>query len=124
MSRRYRKPRPDIDRLAKRYFVYFLRDAGGTPIYIGRSSGVAARIKAHHSTIDHSGVPEDLKARWLLDVRSVDLMGPFTWDEAVAEERRQIGLNQPRGNRQLTTRDHRPAVAAHSRRLALEGGRA
>lgn len=110
--------RPDIDRAAKRYFVYFLRDVTGTPVYIGRSCNVAARIRSHHSTLSHRGIREDLRATWVLEVRAVSMIGPFTWDEAVAEERRQIELNQPRGNRQLTARDHRPATAARSRAAA------
>lgn len=116
---RWRRPiRPGIDKDTARYFVYFLRDADGVPVYIGRSCDVAARIRAHHANIDHPGIPEDRRTTWLLDCRSVSMLGPFTWDEAVARERAEIERHQPRANRDLTARDRRPAVAARSARAA------
>lgn len=95
--------RPPIDHTAPRYFVYFLRDANGAPVYIGRSCNVAARIKAHAAN------------DWITEVRSVDMTGPYTWREACDEERRQIEAHQPRANRDLTARDRRPAIAARSK---------
>lgn len=80
-------PRPPIDYEARRYFVYTLSDAAGAPVYVGRSCNVASRIKAH-STTD-----------WITDVRSVSMVGPFTWDEVCAEEYRQIRTKLPRANR-------------------------
>ncbi len=96
--------RVDIDRTAVRYFVYTLADADGKPVYIGRSCNVAARIKAHASG----------GAEWVTGVRSVSMIGPFTWDDAVREERAAIERSQPRANKALTARDHRPAIAARS----------
>lgn len=110
--------RPDIDRAAVRYFVYCLRDASGRPVYIGRSCNVAARLRGHYSNATHRHAPTRLRTQWLFDVRSVFMVGPFTWDGAVAEERRQIELEQPRGNIGLTARDHRPLVAARSAKAA------
>jgi predicted GIY-YIG superfamily endonuclease len=80
-------PRAELDREARRYFVYTLSDAAGTPIYVGRSCNVAGRIRAHASTA------------WISDVRDVSMVGPFTWDEACAEEFRQIRTKLPRENR-------------------------
>lgn len=113
--RRWKEHRPAINRAAKRYFVYQLLGADGTPIYIGRSCNVAARIRAHVSDAEHQfSAAATRKALWLIDVRSVTMCGPFTWDEAVKEERRQIEENQPWGNLDLTARDHRPMAAARS----------
>lgn len=107
-------PRPDLDRTARRYFVYTLSDACGVPVYIGRSCNVAARLRGHHSNATHSDELTRARTAWLFDVRSVSMVGPFTWDEAVAEERRQIEVEQPRGNTSLTARDHRRHVAVAS----------
>jgi len=120
MTRRRRTPRAELDPAAARYFVYSLLDAEGAPVYIGRSCNVANRIRAHYSDATHPNDPNAaVKAEWLRDVRSLSMVGPFTWGGAVAEERRQIERSQPRGNRDLTARDHRPAVASRSRRAAL-----
>lgn len=115
-SRGHKVQRPEIDRSAKRYFVYRLLDAEGSPVYIGRSCNVAARIRAHHSDAVHPYAEANVGARksWIFDVRAVDMVGPFTWDEAVRIERDQIERQQPRGNRDLTARDHRPAIARRS----------
>jgi predicted GIY-YIG superfamily endonuclease len=96
--------RPDLDRTAVRYFVYFLCDASGKAIYIGRSCNVPARIRSHHAEAAHESETYDryLKREWFFDVRSVSLAGPFTWDDAVKRERAEIELHQPRGNRDLT----------------------
>lgn len=103
----------DIDRDAVKYFIYFLLDGDGVPVYIGRSCNVAARIRAHHATIAHPGMRS---AIWLHECCSVTMIGPFSWDEAVARERVEIEQWQPRGNRALTARDHRPGVARRSAR--------
>lgn len=116
---RARVTRPDLDKSAVRYFVYTLTDEGGTPVYIGRSCNVAARLRAHHSNATHPHSPTRARAAWLFDVRGVSMVGPFTWDGAVAEERRQIERSQPRGNISLTARDHRPGVAVRSASRAV-----
>lgn len=109
--------RPDIDRAAIRYFVYFLRDASGAALYIGRSCNVAQRIRAHVSDATHPFDPaKAAKAEWLREVRSVDMVGPFTWRESIDRERAEIEKHQPRGNIALTARDPRLAVALASRR--------
>lgn len=102
LSARYhrrRRPRAEIDRDAKRYLIYFLRDAAGDVVYIGRSCDVKGRIRAHYSDATHT-YSADLRDRkaWLFDVRSLSVIGPFTWDEAVARERAEIERHQPRGN--------------------------
>lgn len=99
---RRREPRPDIDRSLVRYFVYTVSDADGVPLYIGRSCNVRQRLMAHHGNLSHCGVPDELKPKWLLEARSVSLVGPFAWRKACDEERRLIELHQPRGNRQFT----------------------
>lgn len=117
--RRWRGPRAAIDKTAKRYFVYQLLGADGTPIYIGRSCNVAARIRSHVSDAERQFGDSSAavrKALWIMDVRSVSMVGPFAWAEAVKEERRQIELEQPWGNIDLTARDHRPMLAARSLR--------
>lgn len=115
MSRRPAS-RPDLDRHATRYFVYRLLDGAGRALYVGRSCNVAARIRAHHSSATATFGPafELAKREWFFDVRSVDMEGPFTWDAAVSVERRRIEQHQPRGNRAMTARDHRPGVAQRS----------
>lgn len=119
---RHRGGKPEIDRAAVRYFVYFLRDAQGIPIYIGRSCNVAARIRAHYgkASAKFEGADPYRARDWLFDVRSVSLVGPFTWDGAKERERAEIERHQPRGNREFTARDHRPAVAHRS--AARAGG--
>lgn len=114
MRSRYRARRPDLDREAVRYFVYRLHDADGVIVYVGRSCDVPSRIRAHYSTIDHRGVPDDRKATWLLDCRGVSMLGPFTWNDACKTERAEIELHQPRGNRMHTK--------AHGYRPLSEGG--
>ncbi len=103
-----------FDPTAERYFVYTALDSRGRALYIGRSCNVAARLRSHHSTLNHQGVPDRLKAKWILEARDLRLIGPFTWKEAVRVEREQIEHYQPTGNRDLTARDRRPAVAARS----------
>ena len=103
----------DVDRVSSKYFVYTLSDAEGAPIYVGRSCNVAARIKAHIDDARHSPYgPRDaaFKASWVRDIRTVSMDGPFTWDEAVAEERRQIKSKLPRGNRTGMPRAHQLAA--------------
>lgn len=78
----------DIDYVSRKFFVYTLSDAAGDPVYVGRSQKVTERLKSYERT----GVA------WFRDVRSVSMDGPFTWDEAVAEERRQIKAKLPRAN--------------------------
>jgi predicted GIY-YIG superfamily endonuclease len=98
---------------AKRYFVYTLADEAGAPLYVGRSCDVASRIKAHIADAAHSPYgPRDsaFKASWVFDIRSVTMNGPYTWDGAVAEERRQIKSKLPRGNRTGMPRAHQLAV--------------
>jgi predicted GIY-YIG superfamily endonuclease len=98
---------------AKRYFVYTLSDAAGAPLYVGRSCDVASRIKAHFSDATASPYgPRDsaFKASWVYDIRSVTMDGPFNWDGAVAEERRQIKSKLPRGNRTGMPRAHQLAA--------------
>lgn len=111
--------RPDLDREAVRYFVYFLLDENGIPVYIGRSCNVANRIRAHTSDALHPDTPgRARKAEWLPLVRSVTMVGPFTWDDSVSRERAEIERHQPQGNIDLTARDRRPAVARRSARAA------
>ena len=113
--RRYRTQRPPIDPDALRYFVYRLHDGSGQVLYVGRSCNVAARIRAHHSDATHQFSEEAArKALWFADVRSVTMVGPFTWDGAVVRERDEIERLQPTGNRDFTARDHRPRAAARS----------
>lgn len=88
-----------------RYFVYFLRDVQGEALYVGRSCNVAGRIRAHYSDATHQfDAVKASKALWFVDVRSVDMVGPFLWTEAVAVEREHIERLQPVGNIALTRR--------------------
>ena len=103
---------PSLDKTTKRYFVYTLRDADGAPVYVGRSCNPRSRIREHYRNRDC--LVEGFRTAWILDVRSVDLTGPYTWDEAVAAERDAIERLQPRGNRQMTARDWRPSIARRS----------
>ena len=90
-------PDREIRREGRQYFVYRLHDAAGNVVYVGRSCDVAGRIRRHHAV----GKP------WIFDVRSVTMLGPFTWDEVVVEERQEIERLEPRGNIALTPRDGR-----------------
>lgn len=114
-GRRWRERR-EVDPEVVRYFVYFLCDADGIPVYIGRSCNVPQRIRAHHAKASSLTEGWDTyRARdWFFDVRSVDMVGPFNWRDVVKRERAEIERHQPRGNRDLTARDHRPAVAMRS----------
>lgn len=114
--------RRELDREAKRNFVYFLLDAHGAPLYIGRSSNVRSRIRKHYGEASAEVETHDIyrKRDWFFQVRSVSLLGPFNWDEAIKRERAEIERHQPIGNVGLTARDHRPAVAYRS--AARAGG--
>jgi predicted GIY-YIG superfamily endonuclease len=98
MGKPFKRSIPDPE--ARRYFVYTLTDADGDPVYVGRSCNVGERIRAHYSETENPYTAAGkAKAIWLPDVRSVSMVGPFTWDEAVKEEGRQIRSKRPRGNR-------------------------
>jgi excinuclease UvrABC nuclease subunit len=87
-------------------FVYYLCDADGTPIYIGRSADVTRRIRQHNCHATRSDNPNfNDKWRWFFDVRSVSMFGPMPHANALAFERHQIEMAQPRGNIKLTRRD-------------------
>lgn len=109
----WRRERPPIDPTLSRYFVYQLRDEQGTPIYVGRSCDVAARLRSHYSKLTHR-FENTPRPTWLVDARSVAMVGPYTWDEACRVERAQIEAYQPRGNRMHTK--------AHGYRPLAEGG--
>lgn len=104
------------DKTTAKYFVYFLNDANGNAVYIGRSIDPEARFRAHRSNQGHPMQSIDTSA-WFGDVDHMETIGPFPWDEAVAVEREEIGKHQPPANRDLTARDHRPAVAAASQKI-------
>lgn len=110
--------RPDLDRSTVRHFVYFLLDGDGVPVYIGRSCNVRARIQTHARNSTQPVNPEQNAAEWFHEVRDVTMVGPFAWDDVVRREREEIERHQPRGNRSLTARDHRPFVAGRSARRA------
>lgn len=114
------RERPDLDRKAVRYFVYHLLDSEGSPLYIGRSCNVAARIQSHYRSATAEVGPEFelAKREWFGFVRAVTMHGPYTWDQAVKHERADIERHQPRGNRALTARDYRTGVAIRSSRNA------
>lgn len=95
------RPRADLNRKAVRNFIYRLHDAEGTVLYVGRSCNVAHRIRAHVSEACHEGPKALRKALWLGDVRSVSMFGPFSWDDAVREERAEIERLMPYGNVQF-----------------------
>lgn len=92
----HRRPKPPVDKEARLWFIYSLDDAAGVPIYVGRSVNVAARIRGHDY---EARTVAPYKAEWLPDVRGVSMTGPYTYDQAVREERRQIKTLGPRGNR-------------------------
>jgi excinuclease UvrABC nuclease subunit len=95
------------------HFVYTLSDSEGRPVYVGRSCKVRDRIRTHAS--EAKWKPE--KA-WVYDVRTVSMAGPYTRKVAIKIERDTIERLQPRGNRAMTARDHRPGVAYRSARRA------
>lgn len=106
-----------VDRDEARFFVYFLSDDAGEVIYVGRSRDVAMRLRAHYCDASNPDITQsERKALWLMDVRSVDVIGPFTWNGAVAEERRHIKRLEPYGNIQHTRRN--PALIANGVRRA------
>lgn len=93
VRRRRRTPRPDLDRTVRRYFVYWLYDGSGQCLYIGRSCNVPARIRVHLADTD-----------WATNIRSVQMTGPYTWDEAVAAEWKAIKRENPPHNIEGTPR--------------------
>lgn len=102
MRRRRRSKADSPHYLAgRRFMVYRLLDATGTPLYVGRSCDVRKRIKAHHAEASAPDVAHDRyrKRDWFFDVRDVSMRGPFTWEEAVRVEREEIERHQPLGNR-------------------------
>lgn len=96
---------PAIDADRPRFFVYYLNDADGNTLYVGRSSDVARRLKAHHYHAQGGGPVHWRKADWFFDVRDVSMVGPFGWQLACATERSEIRRLQPRGNVKHTRRD-------------------
>lgn len=89
-----------------RQFVYYLLGADGAALYVGRSSDVVRRIGQHNR---HAEQPENPiyggKAAWFFDVRSVSMVGPMSWAQAIVLERQEITRLQPRGNVRHTRRD-------------------
>lgn len=105
------------DKTTAKYYIYFLNDVDGNPIYIGRSVDPASRLRTHRNNQGNpNGGPLDTSS-WFPLVDHMETIGPFPWDEAVAVEREEIGKHQPLANRDLTARDHRPAVAADSQAI-------
>lgn len=85
-------PKPD-------QFVYYLLGADHKPRYVGRSSDVARRIREHSYHASHPENPiHTHKSTWFFDVRSVSMVGPLPYARAVALERQQIEVINPRGN--------------------------
>lgn len=86
----------------RRWFVYFLSSDSGELLYIGRSCRPVARMKAHVAEAASPDTMQALrKALWFMDVRRVDMIGPFHWGEATIRERELIALAQPYGNLRL-----------------------
>lgn len=98
------------DRRGRRFFVYFLSSASGELLYIGRSYDPVRRIKCHVAEASSPDTMEATrKALWLMDVRRVDMIGPFPFGEAAIRERELIRLVQPHGNLRYTRRASVPA---------------
>lgn len=111
--------RRPIDRTSQRYYVYVLSDANGDVLYVGRSQNVAQRLSQHYYDASNPDTMQSLpKALWLMDVRQVDMAGPFTWDEAVTRERRLIEDEQPPGNT-VHTRRNKAVLASRARVLKV-----
>jgi predicted GIY-YIG superfamily endonuclease len=88
-----------------RHFVYYLTDANGEVVYVGRSRNVALRIQTHHhQAVTQCETTGNNKA-WIFDVRSVSMGGPMSWERSIETERAAIERIQPRGNIKLTKRD-------------------
>lgn len=122
-TRRKRTHQRPFDPNEKRYFVYRLHDELGQVLYVGRSCNVANRIRAHYSDAQRQFSEDSArKALWFSDVRSVSMFGPFTWDEAVAAERREIETCQPTGNRMFTKRDHVPSRRQYAEKILAGRG--
>jgi excinuclease UvrABC nuclease subunit len=89
-------------------FIYLLRDADSAIVYIGQSRDVARRLQSHYdvATRNHYAAHRtEIKRRtleWLPAVRSVEVLGPFRYREALDRERSLIEQHQPRGNRMFT----------------------
>jgi predicted GIY-YIG superfamily endonuclease len=96
VRRRWKYRRPDLDLTEVRYFIYWLYDADGQVVYIGRSCDPISRLRAHHTT----------GAEWAPRVVQIEWRGPFTWPEACKRERDAIDRAQPPGNR-MYVRTHR-----------------
>lgn len=102
--RRRRARRQPLDRTDQRYFVYRLYDSAGICIYIGRSCDVQARLRAHIRTTD-----------WAITIASLDMTGPYSWDQAVLVEGAQIKEHQPLHNKLLTEEWTRQRYSERSR---------
>jgi hypothetical protein len=85
--RDYGKRKVEFDPDALRYHVYYLYDAEGRLLYIGRSCDPLGRLRAHHANAD-----------WASQVASIDGHGPYTWAEVVRREREEILSKRPPHN--------------------------
>lgn len=96
---------------AVKTFVYRLHDARGAVLYVGLSKNVPGRIKNHVRDAERGHF---LKSQWVPRVRSLTMLGPFTWLDAVERERDEIERLQPEGNRMFTKRyGWRPRTEPH-----------
>lgn len=103
-GRKRRARRPNLDRQVKRYVVYWLYDAAGQCLYIGRSCDVPARLKMHS------------ERDWFTQVRSLEMAGPFSWDLAVQVEAAAIRTAEPPNNVVHTDRFSEAVTRAHARK--------
>lgn len=92
MGRRRPGARPDIDREARRYYIYRLTAADGACLYIGRSCQPLTRLRQHHGLTD-----------WASSVVGIDAWGPYVWREACDRERDAVYLYKPQHNRMFVT---------------------
>lgn len=92
------------------HVVYWLRDAAGDVIYIGRSSRFDDRLKEHASS-----------SAFGPDVASVEKSNPMDRDSAVAYEAQAIFYERPRHNiNGNPDRDHRLIAAARAAEFDAE----
>ena len=101
-----------VDPEVVEHFVYRMHAEDGEVLNVGLSKNVPARIKAHVRDAERGN---ELKLRWLPQVRTLSMEGPFKWLDAVERERSEIERLQPIGNRQYTKAyGWRPRHEAHN----------
>src|SRR4051794_6341088 len=90
MAPRARRRRPDMGGLPDEPGVYVVRNAEGQPLYVGKSTAVRSRVRAHFS-------PSSPSSAWSLQAETVECEATVSELGALMLERRMIRELRPPG---------------------------